>query len=47
MTLQRLIITFNSREIVMRALYKTQDGPDPNSKARHQDEAAILIEHAI
>jgi hypothetical protein len=37
MTLQPLIITFNSREIVMRALYKTQDGPGPNTKARHQD----------
>ena len=46
MTLQR-IITFKSKEIVMHALYKTQDSPGPNTKARYQDEAAKLIEHSI
>jgi hypothetical protein len=31
----------------MHALYKTQDGPGPNTNTRHQDEAAILIEYSI
>jgi hypothetical protein len=33
-SLQRLIITFKSKEIVLHALYKTQDGPNPGTKAR-------------
>jgi hypothetical protein len=36
MNLQRLIITFKSEELVIRALYRTQDGPGPNTKARHK-----------
>jgi hypothetical protein len=31
----------------MHALYKTQDGPGPNTKAHHQDEAAKLIKYSI
>jgi hypothetical protein len=33
-TLQRLIITFKPEEIVMHALYRTQNGPGPKTKAR-------------
>jgi hypothetical protein len=37
MTLQRLVITFKPDELVLRALYKTQDGPGPNTKARRRE----------
>jgi len=39
MTLQRLIITFKPQELVLHALYKTQDGAKlgPNTKARHRE----------
>jgi hypothetical protein len=32
--LKRLIVTFKHEEIVLHALYKTQDGPGPNTKTR-------------
>jgi hypothetical protein len=34
MTLQRLVLDYRSGELVLRVLYSTQDGPDPNTKAR-------------
>jgi hypothetical protein len=34
MALQRLVLTFKPGEIVMHALYRTQDGPGPTTKAR-------------
>jgi hypothetical protein len=34
MTLQCLIITFKPEEIVLHAHYRSQDGPNPGSKAR-------------
>jgi hypothetical protein len=34
--LQRLIITFKPEETIMHALYRTQDGPSPNTKARRR-----------
>jgi hypothetical protein len=34
MTLQRLILTFKPEEIVLHALYRTQDSPNPGTKAR-------------
>ena len=37
MTLQRLIITFKPEEIILHALYRTQDGPGPNTKARRRE----------
>jgi hypothetical protein len=37
MTLQRLILTFKNEEIVMHALYRTQDGPSPNTKGRRRE----------
>jgi len=36
-TLQRLIITFKPEEIILHALYRTQDGPGPNTKARRRE----------
>jgi hypothetical protein len=33
-TLRRLVITFKSEELVIHALYRTQDGPSPGTKAR-------------
>jgi hypothetical protein len=33
-TLQRLIVTFKPDEIILHALYKTQDGLGPNTKGR-------------
>jgi len=35
-SLQRLIVTFKPEEIIVHALYRTQDGPDPNTKARRR-----------
>jgi hypothetical protein len=35
-TLQRLIITFKPKELVVHALYRTQDGPGPDTKARRK-----------
>jgi hypothetical protein len=37
MTLQRLILTFKPEEIVLHALYRSQDGPGPNTKARTRE----------
>jgi hypothetical protein len=33
-TLERLVITFKSEELDIHALYITQDGPSPETKAR-------------
>jgi hypothetical protein len=33
-TLQRRIITFKAEELIVHALYRTQDGPGPGTKAR-------------
>ena len=37
MALQRLIITFKPEETIMHALYKSKDGPGPNTKARRRE----------
>jgi hypothetical protein len=37
MTLQRLVLDFRSGEIVVRCLYRTEDGPGPNTKARRRE----------
>ena len=42
--LQRLIITFKPEETIMHALYRTQDGPGPNTKARHREVANLARE---
>jgi hypothetical protein len=36
MTLKRLIITFKPEELFLHALYRTQDGPGPDTKARRK-----------
>jgi hypothetical protein len=35
--LQRLIITFKPEETIMHALYRSQDGPNPGTKARRRE----------
>src|SRR5215217_6061674 len=42
--LQRLIITFKPEETIMHALYRTEDGPGPNTKARHREVANLARE---
>ena len=37
MQLQRLTISFKPEQIVLHALYKTQDGPNPGTKARARE----------
>jgi hypothetical protein len=37
MTLQRLVITFKPEELVLHALYRSQDGPNPGTKARRRE----------
>ena len=42
MTLQRLIITFKPKELVVHALYGTQGGPSPNTKARRRRVSGLV-----
>jgi hypothetical protein len=37
-TLQRIVLTFKPGELVVHTLYRTQDGPSPNTKARTKEE---------
>jgi hypothetical protein len=37
MTLQRLVIETKPEELVIRVLYRCQDGPNPGTKARQRD----------
>lgn len=34
MALKRLVIEYRGEELVMRVLYRSQDGPNPGTKAR-------------
>jgi len=34
MTLQRLVLDYRHGELVMRCLYRSEDGPSPGTKAR-------------
>jgi hypothetical protein len=36
MTLQRIVINLRSEETVLRVLYRSQDGPNPATKARRR-----------
>ncbi len=36
MTLQRFVLDFRTGELVVRCLYRSEDGPGPNTKARRQ-----------
>jgi hypothetical protein len=40
-SLQRLMITFKPEEFVLRALYRTQDDPNPGTKARTREVAEL------
>ena len=42
MTLQRLILTFKPGELVLHALYRTQDGPGPSTKARRREITTLV-----
>ncbi len=42
MTLQRLVLTFKPEELVVHVLYRTQDGPGPNTKARCREVSELV-----
>jgi hypothetical protein len=42
--LKRLIITFKSEELVLHALYRSQDGPNPGTKARAREVTELTRE---
>jgi hypothetical protein len=37
MTLQRLVLDYRTGELVVRCLYRLQDGPNPGTKARTRE----------
>ncbi len=37
MSLQRLVLDYRAGELVVRALYRSQDGPNPGTKARGKE----------
>jgi hypothetical protein len=41
-TLQRLILTFKPEELIVHALYRTQDGPNPGTKARRREVSELV-----
>ncbi len=41
-SLQRLILTFKPEELVLHALYRTQDGPNPDTKARAREVSELV-----
>lgn len=43
-TLQRLVIEFKAEELVVRALYRSQDGPNPGTKARRRGVEQLVRE---
>ena len=42
MSLQCLIITFKPEELVLNALYRDQDGPNPGTKARGRQVSELI-----
>ncbi len=40
--LQRLVLTFKPEELVVHALYRTQGGPGPNTKARAREVSELV-----
>ncbi len=42
MTLQRFVLDFRTGELVVRCLYRSEDGPGPNTKARRRGEVSEL-----
>lgn len=50
MTLQRLVLSFTSEGVEVRALYRKKNGPNPGTKARTRDItdlARIGLEQAL
>jgi hypothetical protein len=44
MTLQRLVLTYKGGGIEIRTLYRTKDGPGPNTKARRREVSELARE---
>jgi len=42
MTLQRLVLDFRTEELVVHVLYRTQDGPNPGTKARAREVSELV-----
>jgi len=42
MTLQRIVIDLRSEEMVLRVLYRSQDGAGPSTKARRREVTALV-----
>jgi hypothetical protein len=42
--LQRLVVDYRGGEFLVRALYRTQDGPGPNTKARKREVEQLVRE---
>ena len=40
--LQRLVLDYRGGELIVRALYRTQDGPGPNTKARKREAEQLV-----
>jgi hypothetical protein len=42
--LQRLVLTFKPEELVVHALYRTDEGPSPGTKARRREVSGLARE---
>jgi hypothetical protein len=42
MTLRRLVLTFTPEGVELRALYRSQEGPNPGTKARGREVAGLV-----
>ena len=42
--LKRLVIDFHTDELAVRCLYRSQDGPGPNTKARRREVTQLTRE---
>jgi hypothetical protein len=42
--LQRLVLDYRGAELIVRALYRTQDGPGPSTKARKREVEQLVHE---
>jgi hypothetical protein len=41
--LRRIVLTFKDGEIVVHALYRCEDGPNPNTKARRKEVTDLTL----
>jgi hypothetical protein len=44
MSLQRLVLTFKPEGVEIRTLYRSKDGPGPNTKARRREVEQLVRE---